>query len=425
MIFIMVFMCRKFIIIWRSTWVGKYVIEFDDAVSNHKLCAKFFGVAMWVHVAAHVVNVESIVDPNNFDLWLTNEEANNNEGTTQDTRWDVYTSATGMTGLLLTFFFSIVFLFALEWPRTSGCFQGTAFGKFANDFNTFWVTHHIVFLCFILLLIHPWPGWCWDPCEASDGLHGDTWQWIIVPFLCYFCERLNRSIKSRTESKPRVLLAKVKPGNVLQLRMTKPAAWDVGQGRVKAGHYCFIKCSHISNYEWHPFTLTSAPDDPFMECHIRGLGDWTKELVSKFGEAEKAQALLDKHYADTKDAEDPKASAKLLEGMPRAVWPEMGLEGPFGAPAQEYENFEIVLLVGAGIGITPFASILKEICYKFNSLRCPHVIDGVPCPTVNTKLFPIKKVYFNFISRNQGEMTWCVCVRACVRYKVSRIVCEP
>ena len=103
----------------------------------------------------------------------------------------------------------------------------------------------------------------------------------------------------------------------------------------------------------------------------------------------------------------------------------MGLEGPFGAPAQEYENFEIVLLVGAGIGITPFASILKEICYKFNSLRCPHVIDGVPCPTVNTKLFPIKKVYFNFISRNQGEMTWCVCVRACVRCKVSRIVCEP
>jgi hypothetical protein len=90
----------------------------------------------------------------------------------------------------------------------------------------------------------------------------------------------------------------------------------------------------------------------------------------------------------------------------------MGLEGPFGAPAQEYEKYEILLLVGAGIGITPFASILKEICYKFNHLRCPHHIkcpetgDVIPCPTVNFNLFPIKKVYFNFISRNQGEMTW-------------------
>lgn len=36
------------------------------------------------------------------------------------------------------------------------------------------------------------------------------------------------------------------------------------------------------------------------------------------------------------------------------------LDGPFGAPAVAYARFPVVLLVGAGIGITPFLSILAD-----------------------------------------------------------------
>merc|ERR1719433_1779891 len=35
--------------------------------------------------------------------------------------------------------------------------------------------------------------------------------------------------------------------------------------------------------------------------------------------------------------------------------------GPFGAPAQKVWQFEIVMVVGAGIGVTPFASILRSV----------------------------------------------------------------
>ncbi len=30
--------------------------------------------------------------------------------------------------------------------------------------------------------------------------------------------------------------------------------------------------------EWHPYTLTSAPDDPFLSVHIQVCGDWTSAV---------------------------------------------------------------------------------------------------------------------------------------------------
>ena len=33
----------------------------------------------------------------------------------------------------------------------------------------------------------------------------------------------------------------------------------------RPGQYVFIQCRDISHYEWHPFSLTSAPDDNFLQ----------------------------------------------------------------------------------------------------------------------------------------------------------------
>jgi len=37
------------------------------------------------------------------------------------------------------------------------------------------------------------------------------------------------------------------------------------------------------------------------------------------------------------------------------------VDGPYGAPAQDYQNFDVLLLIGLGIGATPFISILKDL----------------------------------------------------------------
>ena len=41
--------------------------------------------------------------------------------------------------------------------------------------------------------------------------------------------------------------------------------------------------------------------------------------------------------------------------------PKLLIDGPYGASAQDYRNYDVLLLVGLGIGATPFISILKDL----------------------------------------------------------------
>ena|SRR2546423_11080131 len=42
------------------------------------------------------------------------------------------------------------------------------------------------------------------------------------------------------------------------------------------------------------------------------------------------------------------------------------IDGPFGSASEDFQKYEVAILVGAGIGVTPFASILKSIWYRVN-----------------------------------------------------------
>jgi predicted ferric reductase len=41
--------------------------------------------------------------------------------------------------------------------------------------------------------------------------------------------------------------------------------------------------------------------------------------------------------------------------------PKLLIDGPYGSPAQDYKKYDVLLLVGLGIGATPFISILKDL----------------------------------------------------------------
>jgi NAD(P)H-flavin reductase len=43
------------------------------------------------------------------------------------------------------------------------------------------------------------------------------------------------------------------------------------------------------------------------------------------------------------------------------------IDGPYGAPAQNYKKYDILLLIGLGIGATPFISILKDLLNNLKS----------------------------------------------------------
>lgn len=45
------------------------------------------------------------------------------------------------------------------------------------------------------------------------------------------------------------------------------------------------------------------------------------------------------------------------------------VDGPFGSASEDFSKYEAILLVGGGIGVTPFASILKTIWYRMNNFN--------------------------------------------------------
>lgn len=66
------------------------------------------------------------------------------------------------------------------------------------------------------------------------------------------------------------------------------------------------------------------------------------------------------------------------------VWPtfQLFMDGPFGSTHQDWYKYETVVLIGAGIGVTPNSSVLKDLVYKVYSVQseiaCKHVRQSKP-----------------------------------------------
>ena len=59
--------------------------------------------------------------------------------------------------------------------------------------------------------------------------------------------------------------------------------------------------------------------------------------------------------------------------------PKVRIEGPFGGGNQDWYKFEVAVMVGGGIGVTPYASILNDLVSFFNNLKsfnlmCSHLV---------------------------------------------------
>lgn len=67
------------------------------------------------------------------------------------------------------------------------------------------------------------------------------------------------------------------PSRVLEVQIKKEHT------NVKAGQYIFINCPSISYFQYHPFTLTSAPEEDYISVHMRCVGDWTSAFAKSVG----------------------------------------------------------------------------------------------------------------------------------------------
>ena len=102
------------------------------------------------------------------------------------------------------------------------------------------------------------------------------------------------------------------------------------------------------------------------------MGRWTKKLRNLLAPEEEGSSVELNQF-------------KASDG--RAI---LRLDGPFGAASEEVFDYKTVVLIGAGIGVTPFASILKSLYHKKKA---------------NEKC-RIEKAYFFWICREYKAFEW-------------------
>jgi len=87
--------------------------------------------------------------------------------------------------------------------------------------------------------------------------------------------------------------------------------------------------------------------------------------------------------------------------------PKLLIDGPYGAPAQDYKDYEVILLVGLGIGATPLISILKDVLNNMKQQK--DIEQGVVESGVKNnkrKPFATNRAYFYWVTREQGSFEW-------------------
>ncbi|XP_021279961.1 respiratory burst oxidase homolog protein A isoform X2 [Herrania umbratica] len=320
-------------------------------------------------------------------------------GSHKPTYIDLIKGAEGVTGILMVICMTIAFTLATKWFRRNLIKLPKPFDRITG-FNAFWYSHHLFVIVYVLLIIHGVFLYL-----VHIWYRKTTWMYLAVPVFLYAGERILRFFRSGSYT-VRILKVAIYPGGVLTLQMSKPP-----QFRYKSGQYMFVQCPAVSPFEWHPFSITSAPGDDYLSVHIRQLGDWTQELRRLFSEV----------------CEPPVAGKSGLlradETTKRSL-PKLLIDGPYGAPAQDYHKYDVLLLVGLGIGATPFISILKDLLNNIvkmeeqadsvsDTSRTSDISIGSNDSTTPNRVSPKRKktlkttnAYFYWVTREQGSFDW-------------------
>ena len=70
----------------------------------------------------------------------------------------------------------------------------------------------------------------------------------------------------------------VLPSKVVNLVIKRPPNFSF-----KPGDYIFLNIPSIAYFEWHPFTISSAPEQAdTISLHIRAVGHWTNSLYQVY-----------------------------------------------------------------------------------------------------------------------------------------------
>ena len=134
------------------------------------------------------------------------------------------------------------------------------------------------------------------------------------------------------------------------------------------------------------------------------------EIVVENSSLENANYILDNAELKVQKVKDhDQEGQREREGNRLSKPLTVYIHGPFGAPASHIFRAQHAVLIGAGIGITPFASILQSIMHRYWKGRqaCPKCLYEWT-GDFSASLCSLRKVDFFWINRDQKSFEWFV-----------------
>ncbi|KAL7305239.1 hypothetical protein TKK_0002624 [Trichogramma kaykai] len=335
---ILLTMCRNCIAKLKEFSIHQYV-PIDSHVPFHKIVACTAVFFSLVHSVGHLVNFYHISTQPLEHLRCLTPQINFSNGMRPSINFWLFRTVAGVTGILLFIVTTIIFIFSYPTIRKKA-------------YKYFWRTHMLYVLLYLLCLVHGIGRLTSSP---------TFWTFFIVPGTIFIFDKL---LSVRTMSQPLEILAtEILPSDVIMIKFFRPPNL-----RYLSGQWVRLACADFNPREFHAFTLTSAPHEDFLSCHIKAQGPWTWKLRDYF----------DSCNFNT-DVGEPK---------PKYVY----IDGPFGGGNQDWYKFEVAVLIGGGIGVTPYASVLKDLVHNSSTNR----FTGFAC----------KKVYFIWVCSSHKHFEW-------------------
>lgn len=297
---------RRFLTKVRSSVLGA-VVPVDEAIEFHRIVGHTLFVLAVVHSGAFV------------GAYLLGHASPASEL--------LFHTERGLSGFALLAVFAIMWTFSLSFVRRS------------NRFELFYFTHLLYVVWLGLAIVH-----------APSFL-----LFAGVPLLGFALEQVYRL--SRRAPACGIASSRALRSGVTRLEVARPAGSDFSPG-----DYVFLRIPWVSRHEWHPFTISSAPEHDTLVFHVRSLGNWTSSLRRRVEAAENAPGLV--AYVD----------------------------GPYGSPSAHIFRSRYAVLIGAGIGVTPFASVLESLVRRANGAS--------EAPS------ELRKVHFFWLNRDQYSFEW-------------------
>ncbi|XP_066970479.1 NADPH oxidase 5-like [Macrobrachium rosenbergii] len=226
----------------RNSWLGQF-LPCDQHVHFHKLAGWMVFFLSILHTLFHLANFVNLSEATGISM------ATYIWDTSLGIGW--IGGLANPTGVALLVILTIIVAFSHRIVRKSGYFE------------VFYWTHLLSLPFWVLLVLH-------GP---------NCWKWLLFPGCAFLLEtavRIAQVCSARGQT--HVIRGSIMPSHVVKLLIRRPKDFDF-----KPGEYVYLNIPSIARYEWHPFTISSAPErEDVFTVHIRSVGEWTRRVYEMY-----------------------------------------------------------------------------------------------------------------------------------------------